>query len=67
MNHSFKDGEITPAATVKEYLTVQNEGELKPSRENAKHFSSRIYLAALCGQSPDKGRNHPHSCGFNGN
>ncbi|MPN54043.1 hypothetical protein SDC9_201712 [bioreactor metagenome] len=25
MNHSFKDGEITPAATVKEYLTVQKQ------------------------------------------
>ena len=26
INNAFKEGEITPAATVKEYLTVQNEG-----------------------------------------
>ena len=32
INNAIKEGEIEPWATVKEYLTVQNEGERKVSR-----------------------------------
>ena len=28
LNNNFKENELNPLATVKEYLTVQNEGEL---------------------------------------
>ena len=32
INNAFAEGELTPEATVKEYLTVQNEGNRRVSR-----------------------------------
>ena len=29
INHIYKEGELRPDSTVKEYLTVQNEGSIK--------------------------------------
>ena len=38
INNAFKEGELTPSATVKEYLTVQSEGEREVSR-NVKYYN----------------------------
>lgn len=44
INNAFKEGEITPAATVKEYLTVQNEGGRSVSRSIA-HYNLDVIIS----------------------
>jgi hypothetical protein len=44
INNAFKEGEIEPAATVKEYLTVQNEGEREVSR-SVKHYNLDVIIS----------------------
>jgi hypothetical protein len=44
INNAFKEGEIDPVATVKEYLTVQNEGERTVSR-SVRHYNLDAILA----------------------
>ena len=44
INNIFKEGELSPAATVKEYLTVQNEGGREIKR-NVKHYNLDMILA----------------------
>ena len=40
----YEDGELTPEATVKKYLTVQTEGERRISRE-LDHYSLQMIVA----------------------
>ena len=44
ISNAFKEGELEPSATVKEYLTVQNEGKRAVSR-NVKYYNLDIILA----------------------
>jgi hypothetical protein len=44
INNAFKEGELEPAATVKEYLTVQNEGGREVSR-SVKHYNLDTIIA----------------------
>ena len=44
INNAFKEGEIEPLATVKEYLTVQNEGEREVSR-SVKHYNLDVIIS----------------------
>jgi len=44
INNAFHEGEIEPSATVKEYLTVQNEGERTVSR-SIKHYSLDVIIS----------------------
>jgi len=44
INNAFSEGELGPAATVKEYLTVQNEGEREVSR-NVKYYNLDVIIS----------------------
>jgi hypothetical protein len=44
INNAFKEGEIEPLATVKEYLTVQNEGGREVSR-SVKHYNLDVIIS----------------------
>ena len=44
IKHIFEDGELTPAATVRLYRTVQTEGEREVSRE-VEHYNLDMVLA----------------------
>ena len=44
INNAFKEGEIEPSATVKEYLTVQNEGEREVTR-SVKHYNLDVIIS----------------------
>jgi hypothetical protein len=44
ISNAFKEGEIEASATVKDYLTVQNEGERSVSR-NVKHFNLDVIIS----------------------
>ena len=44
INNAIKEGEIEPWATVKEYLTVQNEGEREVSRI-VKHYNLDVIIS----------------------
>ncbi len=44
INNAIKEGEIKPSATVKEYLTVQMEGERKVSR-SVKHYNLDVIIS----------------------
>ena len=44
INNAFKEGEVEPSATVKEYLTVQNEGGREVSR-SVKHYSLDVIIS----------------------
>jgi hypothetical protein len=44
INNAFKEGEIEASATVKDYLTVQNEGERSISR-SIKHFNLDVIIS----------------------
>ena len=44
INNAIKEGEIEPLATVKEYLTVQNEGEREVSRI-VKHYNLDVIIS----------------------
>jgi len=44
INNAFAEGELTPEATVKEYLTVQNEGNRRVSR-NLLHYNLDIIIS----------------------
>ena len=44
INNAFAEGELEPSATVKEYLTVQNEGERSVSR-NIKYYSLDVIIS----------------------
>ena len=44
INNIFKEKELDPSATVKEYLTVQNEG-LREVKRNVKHYNLDLILA----------------------
>ncbi|MDR1230423.1 MAG: virulence RhuM family protein [Spirochaetaceae bacterium] len=44
INNAFKEGELEPLATVKEYLTVQNEGSREVSR-NIKYYNLDMIIS----------------------
>jgi hypothetical protein len=44
INNAFKEGEIEPSATVKDYLTVQLEGEREVSR-SVKHYNLDVIIS----------------------
>ncbi len=44
INNAFKEGEIDSLSTVKEYLTVQNEGEREVSR-SIKHYNLDVIIS----------------------
>ena len=44
INNALKEGEIEPSATVKDYLTVQSEGERSVSR-NVKYFNLDVIIS----------------------
>jgi hypothetical protein len=44
INNAFAEGELEPSATVKEYLTVQNEGERSVSR-NIKYYNLDVIIS----------------------
>jgi len=44
VNNAYKEGEIEASATVKEYLTVQDEGERKVSR-SIKHYNLDVIIS----------------------
>ena len=44
INNAIKEGEIEPLATVKDYLTVQNEGEREVSRI-VKHYNLDVIIS----------------------
>jgi len=44
ISNAFKEGELDPSATVKEYLTVQNEGEREVAR-SVKHYNLEAIIA----------------------
>lgn len=44
INNAFAEGELEPLATVKEYLTVQNEGERSVSR-NIKYYNLDVIIS----------------------
>lgn len=44
INHIYADGELTPEATVKKYLTVQTEGKRQVSR-NQEHYNLQLIIA----------------------
>ena len=44
ISNAFKEGELEPSATVKEYLTVQNEGEREVYR-NVKHYNLDVIIS----------------------
>ncbi|MCL2709379.1 MAG: virulence RhuM family protein [Planctomycetaceae bacterium] len=44
IKNAFKEGELEPSATVKEYLTVQSEGKRAVSR-NVKYYNLNVILA----------------------
>jgi hypothetical protein len=44
VNNVFKEGELAKAATVKEYLTVQNEGDREVSR-SVKHYNLDVIIS----------------------
>jgi hypothetical protein len=44
INNAFKEGEIESLSTVKEYLTVQNEGEREVSR-SVKHYNLDVIIS----------------------
>jgi hypothetical protein len=44
INNAFKEGEIEPSTTVKEYLTVQNEGKREVSR-SVKHYNLDVIIS----------------------
>ena len=44
INNVFKEGELSPLATVKEYLTVQSEGKRNVKR-SVKHYRTSILYA----------------------
>lgn len=44
IKNAFKEGEVEPSATVKEYLTVQNEGERAVSR-SVKHYNLDVIIS----------------------
>ena len=44
INNAFAEGELDPLTTVKEYLTVQNEGERSVSR-NIKYYNLDVIIS----------------------
>ena len=54
INNAFKEGELEPLATVKEYLTVQNEG-FREVKRNVKYYNLDMIISvgyrvkSLCG------------------
>ena len=44
INRIYADGELTPKATVKKYLTVQTEGKRQVSR-NQEHYNLQLIIA----------------------
>ena len=54
INRIYADGELTPEATVKKYLTVQTEGKRQVSR-NQEHYNLQLIIAVGFKALFDKG------------